>query len=66
MGDPRSLVLSDYSGPGDGPYICAWCGKYLGHDHGIKHISHGICMECAKREFEASKVVIPSCLPAHF
>ncbi len=30
---------------------CAWCGKYLGQKDGkgISGISHGICLECAKK-----------------
>jgi len=31
--------------------VCAWCGKHLSGDENDLKVSHGICEECAAREF---------------
>jgi hypothetical protein len=32
--------------------ICAWCKKVISNPDNSKEISHGICGECSKKEFQ--------------
>ena len=39
--------------------ICAWCGKSMGYKKGNKgEISHGICPECKKVEYDNSNITV--------
>lgn len=36
--------------------ICAWCKKHIKGDEDAVRVSHGICPECYKLEFEEKKL----------
>jgi hypothetical protein len=33
-----------------GLIVCAWCSRYLGPMKGAVGVSHGICLDCKRRE----------------
>lgn len=33
-----------------GVIVCAWCSGYIGIMKGVERVSHGICLDCKRRE----------------